>query len=64
MAKAQAVELFNELDGVAGCAATHAVIKPFCRSHDKGRLGVLVEGTRPGQMAASVFFQVNAARAD
>ena len=35
MTKADAIEFLDELDRVAGGAATHAVEQPFCRRHDE-----------------------------
>ena len=60
--EAHAVEPFNELDGVAGSAARHAVPQALAWRDDEVRVvGVLVERAQAAQVAVAVLAELDAA---
>ena len=65
MPEGEAVDALHKLDGVSGVAAAQAMKEAFGRSDDEvGGVLVVVKGTEADVVLATVFFQLDAARAN
>ena len=62
VAEADAVVLLDELNGITGGAAAHAMVETFGgRDDEVGVVFVIVEGTQADEVTVAVFVQLDAA---